>query len=165
MATARMTFSARLVDTGGHSRATHAYYEIDAGISVLTLLGHLEGFAADLIGVTAAGVARLSVTIDDFGYVTEPLNDTPIEQTGLFNFNATGPVARRWGLAVPALNNDVLIGNRIDLANVDVAALITDFSGGEFTNDHYQGLTTLADAFISFRKDRKQRQRASFERP
>jgi len=164
MATDRMVFSARLVDANGRSRSCHAYYEIDSGITLDTLItGHLQGFAADLIGVTDAGIARLSVTIEVAGYVTAPIGTAPIEQTGLFNFNATGS-ARRWALAVPGLSNGVLIGDRIDLSNVEVAALITDFSGGEFTNDHYQGLTTLADAFVSFRKDRKQLQRASFER-
>jgi|ERR1039458_2051270 hypothetical protein len=162
MALQQMVFSARLVDANGRSRACHAYYEISDTITVATLLGHLEGFASDIAGVTDAAITRLSLSVEDPTYSTANSGTAPIEQTGLLNFLTTGST-RRWSLAIPALKNSKLIGDRINLADGAVTTLINDFTGGAFTNDHYQALTTFADALVSFRRDRKQLQRSSFE--
>jgi len=41
--------------------------------------------------------------------------------------------------------------------------VIAELTSGFFTNEVYQPLTSLADAFLSIRKDRKQLRRSSFE--
>src|ERR1035437_4243898 len=164
MALQQMVFSARLVDSNGRSRACHAYYSIDDGITVATLLGHLEGFGSGIQNISDGLVKSLSVSIADRAWVPTAVNNggAPIEQTGVLNFNATGS-PRRWGLAIPAISNHRLIGDHINLPNEDVAILIAILTGGNYTNDHGQALTTFADAIVSFRRDRKQLQRASFE--
>ena len=162
MALRKMVFSARLVDGNGRSRSTHAYYQISDAITVATLIGHLEGFAGDIAAVTDAAITRLSLSIDDVGYSTAGSGSAPIEQTGLLNFLAQGST-RRWALAIPALKNSKLTGDRINLTDGAITTLIDDMTGGAFTNDHYQALTAFADALVSFRRDRKQLQRASFE--
>jgi len=165
-----MVFSARLMDINGRTRSCRAYYAIDDGITVNTLMGHLEGFANAIQGLSSAGIQRLSISIEDNGLgdfssiPRAPSGNEPIEQTGVFNFNAVGPVPRRWGLAIPGFTNTVLIDGRIDLGDPAIVDMIADIgTGSAFTNEHYQPLGTLADAFLSFRRDRKQLQRSSFE--
>jgi hypothetical protein len=159
-----MVFSARLVDSTGHSRACHAYYAIDDAISVATLIGRLETFADDIAAVSDAGITRLSLSIDDQEYSRSATpGGAPIEQIGLLNFAATGS-ARRWAQAIPAFSNSKIVGSRINLSDGAVSALIDDWTSGNFTNDHSQEIVGFADALVSFRKERKQLQRASFER-
>jgi len=163
MALRQMVFSARLVDGMGQSRSCHAYYQRDDAITVATLVGALESYAADLEAMTDATITRLSLSIDDVTFsATVKTGGAPIEQTGVLNFTATGS-AKRWGWAIPAFTNSKLTGDRINLADADTEVVIAEFTAGGFTNDHYQPLTALADAFVSFRRDRKQLQRSSFE--
>jgi hypothetical protein len=158
-----MVFSARLVDGNGRSRATQAYYEIDDSITLGTLLGHLSAWGADIKAVSDATLTQVSLSaIDKTFTVTPKTGGAPIEQTGLLNFIATGST-RRWALAIPAFSNSKMVGDRIDLTNGAVTTLLGDMTGGAFTNDHYQAITTFAGALVSFRKKRKQLQRSSFE--
>jgi len=162
MATIQMVFSARLVDVNGRARACTAYYSRADTTTLAQLITALEGFAADVIGMTDAGIKNLSATIEDAGYITDSIGDSPIEQTGVLNFYNTVN-NRRWGFAIPALGSRVLVGDRINLLDADVELVLAEFTAGSFTNDHAQPLSALADAFVSFRKDRKQLQRSSLE--
>ena len=91
-----------------------------------------------------------------------------VEQGGVFNFGALG-TDKRWGPAIPAINPNVLVGDRIDLTNANVAAFLAfmeDQGAGSIngmTNDHDQFLTVLRDTFLSTRKHRKQLQRSSLQ--
>lgn len=164
MAIRQMVFSARLVDTKGQTRSCRAYYSRDDSITVAALVTALEGFASDIGALTDAGITRLSLSLDDVGFSTAvTAGGADIEQTGLLNFIATGPVARRWALAIPAFTNSKLSGDRIILTDAGTEVVIAELTSGNFTNDHYQALTSLADAFLAFRRDRKQLQRSSFE--
>jgi len=166
MAVLQMIFSARLTDAKGQSRPCRAYYNAQDNLTLANLIVLLEGFAADIGALTDAGIERLSVTISDVGFSTPATpGGAAIEQTGMLNFNATGPVARRWALAIPAFSNARIIGDRINLTDVDTEVVIAEFTNTNYTNDHYQQITSLADAFLSFHRDRKQLQRSSFETP
>jgi len=86
----------------------------------------------------------------------------------VFNF-ANGSTTRRFGEAVPALADAVIAGGTIDLSDADVAAFVTAMGAAsgtatsQATNNSFQDLTSLVDAFLSFRKRRKQLLRSSFE--
>ena len=161
-----MVFSARMIDSRGQTRSCHAYYAHDDAETVASLMTSLESFAADLGAMSDAGITRLSLSIDDVGFSTAvTAGGAAIEQTGMLNFIATGPIERRWALAIPAFTNSKLVGDRIVLTDADTEVVIAELTSGFFTNDHYQPLTSLADAFLSFRRDRKQLQRSSFETP
>jgi len=163
MAIRQMVFSARLVDGMGQSRSCHAYYAHDDSETVATLVGSLESYAADLEAMTDATITRLSLSLDDVSFSgTVKTGGAPIEQTGVLNFTATGS-AKRWGWAIPAFSNAKLTGDRINLTDADTEVVIAELTSGFFTNEVYQPLTSLADAFLSIRKDRKQLRRSSFE--
>ena len=166
MATVQMVFSAHVVDDNGRSRSTQAYYSRADTATLADIINALEGFGSGVQNISDGLVDRLSASIIDTAWVPTAVNSggAPIEQTGVLNFNATGS-PRRWGLAIPAYSNQRLTGDRIDLGDADVALTIAVLTSGNYTNDHYQTLTTFADALVSFRRDRKQLQRASFERP
>lgn len=97
-----------------------------------------------------------------------PASGSRVEQTGVFNFaNATTP--HSYGVAAPGLADSVISGGRIDLTEdgpVDVWLDILEGSitgGGVYTNTAQQAITGLKDAFLSFRKRRKQLDRSSRE--
>ena len=165
MATVKMVFSARLVDANGRNRSCHAYYQRPDTDTLAQLITALEAFGDDLGAMTDASITRLSASVEDTSYAHAGTGNAPIEQTGVLNFTATGPAPRRWGWAIPAFTNTKLTGDFINLTDADTEVVITELTSGNFTNEVYQPLTSLADAFLSFRRDRKQLQRSSFETP
>jgi len=98
-----------------------------------------------------------------------PTADSCVEQTGVFNVPSSNS-GRLFGIAVPGLDNSMIVDGEIDLSDTDVAAFVsaiegTYTAGGVFTNNNWQQLNDLADAFLSFRKRRKQLSRSSYEVP
>lgn len=92
-----------------------------------------------------------------------------VEQTGVFDLrNAT--TTRLFGIAVAGLSDAVITGGAIDISEdgpVDVWLDLVEAAGSasqpQVTNAAQQAVTTLADAFLSFRKRRKQLTRSSRE--
>jgi hypothetical protein len=72
-----------------------------------------------------------------------------------------------WAQAVPALKDAAISGGHINLADADVIAYQAVIPGtitlGEYANSSFQTLTAFVDCFLSFRKRRKQLDRASRE--
>lgn len=97
-----------------------------------------------------------------------PVGGSRVEQTGVFDFtNATTP--HRFGVAVPSLADAVISGGTILLTEDGVVDVWLDIleaaitGGGVYTNAAQQAIVALADAFLSFRKRRKQLSRSSRE--
>ena len=133
--------------------------------TIATLWDNLYGL---LLPLSDAAIVRGKTWYPE---VFDPLPPNPgsrVEQGGVFNFGALG-TDKRWGAAIPAISPDILVGDRINLANGDVAAFLAfmeDQGGGSIngmTNDHDQFLTALRDTFLSTRKHHKQLQRSSLE--
>ena len=166
MATVQMVFSAHVVDKNGRSRSCHAYYQRADTTTLADLITALESFGVNIASMADGAVDRVSIRIEDTNWVPVSVQSggAPIEQTALLNFVATGST-RRWALAVPAISNDLIVGDRINLTSSELEVILAEFVAGSFTNEVYQPLTAFADALVSFRRDRKQLQRASFERP
>jgi hypothetical protein len=83
-----------------------------------------------------------------------------ITKTGIIDFSATG-TSRRWGQAIPTLAEAVIVGNKIDVTNAAIVALVDLLVNptGFFTNDDNQSLEVALDALISFRQYLIRRQR------
>jgi len=97
-----------------------------------------------------------------------PTSASRVEQTGVFDFrNAT--TTHVFGVAVPSLADAVISGGTILLTEDGVVDVWLDIleaaitGGGVYTNAAQQAITALADAFLSFRKRRKQLSRSSRE--
>lgn len=125
----------------------------------------------NLDGMTSAQIISGSINI--VPAVSGSWKDTPdagsrVEQTANFNF-ANAVTKYKYGVNIPSLANAAIDGGQIDLANTDVAAFIAQviagFTNGNFVNTGIHILTALADAFISFRKHRRQVDRATYEVP
>jgi hypothetical protein len=89
-----------------------------------------------------------------------------VEQNGIFNF-LIGSTGKRFGVAVPSLADAVISGGLIDLGSPvsdftdAVTAAIT--GGGSYTTPEGVDLGALVDAFISFRKHRRQLRATTIE--
>lgn len=103
---------------------------------------------------------------------TAPAAGSRVEQTGVFDMK-NGANSTLYGIAVAGLSDDVIDAGRIVIAEdgvVDVWLDLVEAAGTattpQFTNAQYQALLAvggLADAFVSFRKRRKQLTRSSRE--
>jgi hypothetical protein len=89
-----------------------------------------------------------------------------VEQTGLFNFSATG-TSHKFGEPVPGFSSSFITGTGIDLTASAVAAfynfLPATLTVLEWVSANNQKIVALVDAVLSFRKRRKQLTRSTFE--
>jgi hypothetical protein len=89
-----------------------------------------------------------------------------VEQNGIFNF-LVGTTGKRFGIATPSLADAVISGGLIDLGSPvsdftdAITASIT--GGGSYTTPEGVDLGALVDAFISFRKHRRQLRATTIE--
>lgn len=162
-------FSYTVQDELGTKASMVIYTLADPTKTLTNLAADWETFAGliDLIisGQILHGEARL-VLKPSGSEKTAPGTGSRVEQTGAFNFtNSVSP--RRFGEAVPSIANAVISGGRIDLADTNVSNFVTAMhtatANTEPTNNTFQALNALADAFISFRKRRRQLERSSLE--
>lgn len=95
-----------------------------------------------------------------------PVTDSRVEQNGVFNFAVSGTTHRQ-GIAVPSLLDSLITAGVIDLGTPvsdftdAVSAAIT--GGGVYATPDGVALGALVDAFLSFRKHRRQLRAHSFE--
>jgi len=164
-------FSFTVQDGLGTKASMIIYALLDPTKTVANLVTDIQAWASliePIIGgkiLLGDAVVSVTPTVDQTG---RPDADSRVEQTGVFNF-ANGSTSRRFGEAVPSLSDGVIVGGTINLADTDVAAFVTAMgaasgtAASQPTNNSFQDLTALVDAFLSFRKRRKQLLRSSFE--
>jgi len=173
MANQAVQFSITFQDGLGTERATQAYLQFPETLTLNDVWLAFNQWYQSMAGLSdahvSAGLIRVIPTLTPLSSPDQARSR--VEQTGVLNFLATGS-DKRWGMAIPGLSPNVMTGDRIDLGNSGVINLLQVMTGAinsgtavSFTNSHNQPLTTFADALVSFRRDRKQLQRASFERP
>jgi hypothetical protein len=126
-----------------------------------------------IIGANIIG-ASISVQATQAQIAAATTKDTPavgsrVEQTGVFDLK-NAVTTRLFGIAVPGLSDDVITAGTIDITEdgpVDTWLDLVESAGSatvpQITNGAQQAVTTLADAFLSFRKRRKQLARSSRE--
>lgn len=168
--TVPMQFSYTLQDAFGTKGVALINALADPAATVANLQTQWASIGALLDAITSGKIIgghyrALQGPVDTDG---KPAADSRIEQSGIFNFSATG-TGYKQAVLVPSIADAVLTtGGRIDLANADVSAfftaLVTAVAGVlEWTSANRQALLALVDALLSFRKHRKQLQRSSFE--
>lgn len=164
---ARFTFS--VLDGLGTRAAITDYAMIDPAMTVAQAVAAWGAQATALDAMLDAQIVGGGVEIvrGPTGKGA-PVSTSRVEQTGVFNLlNATTP--HRYGIAVAGLADAVIEAGRILLTEDGVVDTWLDIieaaitGGGVYTNQAQQAVTTLADAFLSFRKRRKQLSRSSRE--
>lgn len=149
---------------------------LDPAMTITQLNAALAAEATAIDAIVGAAVIGASVAVQatPAQLAAATAKDTPaagsrVEQTGVFDLkNAT--TTRLFGIAVPGLSDDVIVAGAIDLTEdgpVDVWLDLIETAGSasvpQITNSAQQAVTTLSDAFLSFRKRRKQLARSSRE--
>lgn len=169
--TQQAQFSFTILDQLGTKASMVIYALADPTKTIANLAADWETWAGliDLIigGQILHGTARL-VLAPSGGEKGAPAAGSRVEQTGVFDL-LNGVTPHKYGEAVPSIADAVIASGRIDLTDANVAnfftALHTATANTEPTNNSFQALTAESDAFLSFRKRRKQLDRSSFETP
>ncbi len=172
MATANVQFSFTVEDELSTKASILLYGTVTDTTTVATMNAEWETLAGLIDLVIGAQVLHGSVSLMDVPSGDEkaaPAAGSRVEQTAVLNFPVTG-TGKRFGDAIASIADSVITGGTLDLGDTNVANLVTALqgafgTGGQFTNNTYQPLDDLADAFVSFRKRRKQLSRSSFELP
>jgi len=163
-------FSFSYVDGLGTRASQVIYLQLDSTKTIANLKTDAQAMAALLVGILDVKMLEIQasvVLVPSADQTGKPISTSRVEQTGVFNFlNASNP--RRFGEAVPGLSDDVISGGTIDLGApvADFVTAMHTISGtgaSQPTTNYYTLLTSLADAFLSFRKRRKQLERSSYE--
>lgn len=172
MANIPLHFSATVVDGLGTEASTVSYLLVPDTATLAQLATAIGTWATDVDAVTAGAITKLGIRVTPAlpGGLKAATGATwaasRVEQTGVLNLSNTVS-AHRFGQAIPAIADSVLVAGKIDLTNAAITALISlltaAVAGGTYTNNAQQSLLALVDALISFRKRRKQLSRTSFE--
>jgi hypothetical protein len=159
-----------LLDELGTKASSAFPLMIDPAMTVAQLVTATTAFADLLDAITGGAIISGSSSLL-FGTLGAkdgtPAAGSRVEQTGVFNFN-NAVTAYRFGEIAPSLADSKISGGTINLVDSDVSAFVTAMTaaitgGGVHTNTARQTLTSLRDAFLSFRKHRKQLTRSSLE--
>ena len=114
-------------------------------------------------GYIVGGTIRIPVARNG-SWKAAPAAGSRVEQNGIVNVRTTD-TTKRQGFSVPALINTAIAAGKIITASGPIHALIlallAGFTNGNFANAQGQDLATFADAFVSFRKHRKQLDKSS----
>jgi len=169
MATVNVQFSFTLQDALGTKASTVLYSTATDTTSGANLATEWQALAGLIAAITSASVLHGSASIMQTFTDDAPTSDSRVEQTAVFDFPSSVS-GRLFGVAVPGLDNSMITDGTINLSDTDVAAFVSAVEGtftvgGVFTNNNWQQLDDLNDAFLSFRKRRKQLSRSSYELP
>jgi hypothetical protein len=170
---ARFTFS--VIDGLGTKAAITDYALLDPAMTVAQLVTAWGAQAVALGNIVSAGIYGGGVEVMDTAAQLTALTlpavdaDSRVEQTGVFNLS-NGVTPHKFGIAVAGLSDAVISAGTILIPEdgvVDVWLDILEETGSatlpQYVNTAYQALVALVDAFISFRKRRKQLSRSSRE--
>lgn len=169
--TQQAQFSFRILDELGTKASMVVYALADPTKTIANLAADWETLAALIDAITGGqitgGEAKL-ITAPSGDEKVAPAAGSRVEQTGVFDYPA-GTSGRLFGEAVPSIADAVLSGGAINLSDADVAAFVaamtTPTANTEPVSNMYLDLGALHDAFLSFRKRRKQLTRSSYELP
>jgi hypothetical protein len=170
MATVKAQFSYTVEDELGTKASLALYGDVDDTTTVADLATQWQDYSTGLTSVTDAkvigGTARivLEPTASQAG---KPAAGARVEQNAVINYLVTAS-GRRFGIATPAWKNSLITAQQPVIssgAGAAWAALLTGAMGdatGTNTSNDFLDLGAALDAFLSFRKHRKQLERASF---
>lgn len=155
MANVNSTLSIHVLDDDGEKVSTPLFRTI-ADTTTLASLGTEAQTMATLADTLLDGKVfkiRICLEFEPTGMKSAPVTGSEVERTGLLNFDLTGQ-SRSWGLDLPAIAQDVLIGNKIDTTNSDVTAFVNHLTSNNYTDPLHNALNALNTAVKTFRKRR-----------
>ena len=146
------------------------YADVSTAATPSDLATDWQTLATAIDGASGAQITKGRVTLLEAmsGGKSSPAADSRIEQSAILNFS-NGDTTRRQGIVLPAVSTSEIVGGKLNIATGALSTLVALLSSGTSlansapTNAAFQALTTLYDAFVSFRKHRKQLQRSSIE--
>ena len=167
--------SATVVDSWGTEASAPAYALVDPTQTVAEAIAEAQAYVKALDAVTDGKITKMHVqfvpTLPTGLKAAALATGAKVEQTGLINFSATG-TSKRYGLAIPAVSDAQLTGDRIDATVFGTAStgmdafllLLTSVATAiAWANAHSQQIIAVRDAIVSFRKKRRQLGRSSLE--
>lgn len=161
-----MSFTLR--DELGTEASALVYIDYDGAVETVDgLTGQWAHYGGLLDAATSAQIVGGKITIPfgpAGGWKSAPAAGSRVEQNAIVNMTTT-ETSKRQGFSIPSLINTAIVAGKVVTGSGPVHALILDLLAG-FTNGNYangvgQGLNAFSDAFISFRKHRRQLQRSS----
>lgn len=162
-------FSYSVEDELGTKANIVVYANADPTKTIANLAADWEALAAlidPVIGGQITGGSARLVLVPSGAEKTAPAAGSRVEQTAVFDLTNTA-TPRLFGEAIASLKDSLIVAGAINLADADVAALVaalyTATANTQPTNNSFQPLSGLHDAFVSFRKRRKQLTRSSYE--
>ena len=162
-----MTLSFVVTDELGTSANMQFYAMADSTATLGDVLAAWGDMLTSVRLMSSGGINKghiLFPQVPDF--VSPASTGSRVEQCGVFNFGNADDT-RRWAAVVPSLNPREIANGKIDLTATDVTSwvgfLLSGATAYQFANPATQLLTHLIDAFIAFRKKRRQLARTSYE--
>lgn len=171
MATVHALFSFTVQDALGTKAPLALYGTVDDSTTVADLDTQWQAYATALTAVTdgkiIGGGARVELT-PTTSQAGKPANDVRVEQNTVINYLVTAS-GRRFGIATPGWKASLISAGHPILdsgAGQTWKNLLTGAMGtatGDNTSNDFLALGAPIDAFISFRKHRRQVMKESFE--
>lgn len=162
-------FSYTLRDQLGTEASTLIYVDYDGAVETENALaGSWAAYGAALDAASGAQIIKGHILIPqnaDGAWKTSPAAGSRVEQNAIINFRATGS-SKRQGFSVPALLNTLISSDgKVNTTSGALHDLIALILGGFGTVDAANALGTLivafTDAFLAFRKHRKQLEKST----
>lgn len=161
-------FSYTLRDEMGTEASALVYTSYNGAVETVNgLTGTWLQYGGLLDAASSAQIVGGHVKIPlaaDPSWKSAPAAGSRVEQCGVINFSAASST-KRWAAIVPALVDTAISAGKIITASGVVKdiidALLAGFTNGNYDNFLGQGLTDFRDAFVSFRKHRRQLQRST----
>jgi hypothetical protein len=170
VATKQLLFSYHALDDLAVEATINVYMTCDDAKTLAQVDTDFATVGTALDAITGAQITKgkWSLLLGAQGSKTGPASGSRVEQTAVFDFN-NAVTTRKQGIAVPGFLSTLLTAGRINLSATAVSTFTNLLSTGTAlvsvtpANAAFQNSTVLADAFLSFRKRRKQLYRSSVE--
>ena len=164
MATAHVRYSVTLRDSVGVEASTYANVALTDTTTVADMIADYLIWEGDVEAASDCATIRGSVTILPAVGPAEgkPVAGSSVEKVAIVNFT-TDDSPHRYGFEVPGLAASLLTGRTIKVDTGALRVLIDLMKAAPFTNPYTQTITAFSDAFLAFRKRRKEVERATIE--
>lgn len=161
-------FTAHVQDASGLKGTMVAHLFIDGAQTVSAVKTALDSWITALDAVTECEIVGQSVQILPplVGGLKSPVVGSEIEETANIDYSVA-TVPYHWGQTILGFPSSKLVGNQINLADTDVAALTalmltSPTLGGSYTDRGARALSAVAFAFQGDRKRRSRLRQISY---
>jgi hypothetical protein len=160
--------SIEITDGIGMIMSTDAFLYVDSAKTVADVLSDAQALALAVDNASDGKVTKATVALlfTPTGVKPDPVDTSRIEAMAVMNYHLTGST-RVEPFNIPAVAAAAQSGDKLDLTAAAVAALMAFFgtagTSGAWVNAFKVTMTTLRDAFLSYRKRRRKLHSLSYE--